>query len=103
MRLVFATLSMPNMTPTLQTYLIPNSLALSQGERWRFVEGSRIADIYGATSASEEYHCNFGVNPEKVDLLKSGALRITGANAEGDMRVIELTGHPFFVATLFVP
>ena len=68
-----------------------------------FVEGSRIADIYGATSASEKYHCNFGVNPEKVDLLESGALRITGADAEGDMRIIELPGHPFFTATLFVP
>ena len=67
--------------------------------------GSRIADIYGATEAAEEYYCNFGVNPQKVDLLRHGPLRITGSDSEGEgeIRVVELPEHPFFIATLFVP
>jgi CTP synthase (UTP-ammonia lyase) len=65
--------------------------------------GSRIAAIYGTTEAIEEYYCNFGVNPSKVDLLRAGSLRITGSDAEGEVRVVELPEHPFFVATLFVP
>jgi CTP synthase (UTP-ammonia lyase) len=71
--------------------------------RLRFVPGSRVAAIYGASAATEEYYCNFGVNPEYVPQLASGPLVITGADAEGEARVIELPGHPFFLGTLFVP
>ena len=71
--------------------------------RLTFAPGSRVAEIYGAEAATEEYYCNFGVNPEYVPLLGDGPLRITGADAEGEARVIELPGHPFFLGTLFVP
>jgi CTP synthase (UTP-ammonia lyase) len=71
--------------------------------RLRFAAGSRVAGIYGVLDATEEYYCNFGVNPEYVPLLGRGPLRITGADAEGEARVIELPGHPFFLGTLFVP
>lgn len=65
--------------------------------------GSSVARIYGATTATEEYYCNFGVNPDVVPVLKSGALKVVGSDAEGEVRVLELPEHPFFVATLFVP
>ena len=68
-----------------------------------FSPGSRVAEIYGATSATEEYYCNFGVNPDHISLFQSGALKITGSDSEGEIRVIELPGHPFFLGTLFVP
>ena len=68
-----------------------------------FVENSQVAQIYGSLSATEEYYCNFGVNPNKVQLLKSGALQSTGSDSEGEIRVLELPDHPFFLGTLFVP
>ena len=68
-----------------------------------FSPGSRVAEIYGAISATEQYYCNFGVNPDHGPLLKSGSLKITGSDSEGEIRVIELPGHPFFLGTLFVP
>jgi CTP synthase (UTP-ammonia lyase) len=71
--------------------------------RLRFVPGSRVAAIYGLESADEEYYCNFGVNPDKVPLLRRSALGISGFDAEGEVRVIELLDHPFFMGTLFVP
>jgi CTP synthase (UTP-ammonia lyase) len=71
--------------------------------RLRFAAGSRVAAMYGALDATEEYYCNFGVNPEYVPLLGGGPLRMTGTDAEGEARVIELPGHPFFLGTLFVP
>jgi len=71
--------------------------------RLTFASGSRVAEIYGALTATEEYYCNFGVNPAYVPLLARGPLAITGADAEGEVRVIELPGHPFFLGTLFVP
>lgn len=64
---------------------------------------SLIAEAYGQTTIQEGYYCNFGVNPEYVDALRSGALRIVGSDAEGVVRAVELPGHPFFVGTLFLP
>lgn len=67
-----------------------------------FVPGSKVARIYGSVSATERYYCNFGVRPEVVPLLKSG-LTVSGWDPEGEIRVIELPNHPFFIGTLFVP
>lgn len=66
-------------------------------------EGSRARQIYGETSADEEYRCRFGLNPACRPLLEEGGLRFTGFDEEGEVRVAELPGHPFFVATLFQP
>ncbi len=64
---------------------------------------SLLARACGKTRLQERYHCNFGVNPEYVDFLRASALRIVGSDAEGVVRAVELTGHPFFVGTLFLP
>jgi CTP synthase (UTP-ammonia lyase) len=71
--------------------------------RLTLAPGSRVAAIYGALTETEEYYCNFGVNPDKVVLLKSAELRVSGSDPEGEVRVIELPRHPFFLGTLFVP
>ncbi|HTU26154.1 MAG TPA: hypothetical protein VMF30_12185 [Pirellulales bacterium] len=69
----------------------------------RFVADSLVASCYGATGAVERYYCNFGVAPDRVATIGSGALRIVGSDAEGEVRAVELPGHPFFVGTLYVP
>ena len=68
-----------------------------------FQPESQVARIYGGTQAREQYYCNFGVAPECVPLLKQGQLKVSGSDAEGEVRVIELPDHPFFIGTLFVP
>ena len=35
------------------------------------------------------------MNPDYVSLLKQGLLRISGADAEGEVRVVEHSGHSF--------
>ena len=62
-----------------------------------------VARTYGATSVTEQYYCNFGVNPDHTATLASGDLAIVGSDAEGEVRVVELRSHPFFIGTLFVP
>jgi CTP synthase (UTP-ammonia lyase) len=69
----------------------------------RFVSGSRVATMYGQLTAREAYYCNFGVHPDRVSLLRRGPLQVTGSDEEGEVRVVELPDHPFFVGTLFVP
>lgn len=64
---------------------------------------SQVAGLYGATLATEQYYCNFGVNPDYVARLAESPLVVSGSDTEGEVRVIELPGHPFYVGTLFVP
>jgi len=65
--------------------------------------GSRTAQFYGETEASERYYCNFGLNPEHQRLLDDGGLRVVGVDQDGEARVLELPDHRFYLATLFVP
>ncbi len=69
----------------------------------KFKEDSLIRTIYGEDEAVEQYHCNYGVNVRYQKLLETGEMKITGVDVEGEPRVVELAGHPFFVATLFQP
>jgi CTP synthase (UTP-ammonia lyase) len=74
-----------------------------QEMRVALVPGSRAAEAYGALTVTEEYYCNFGMNPSRVPLFQNSVLKITGSDPEGEIRVVELPDHPFFLATLFVP
>ncbi len=71
--------------------------------RVNLAPGSRAAAIYGALSAKERYECDFGINPDCVDPLREGPVRFTGADSDGELRVLELPDHPFFMGTLFAP
>jgi CTP synthase (UTP-ammonia lyase) len=71
--------------------------------RLTFRRDSRVAAWYGSLTAEEQYYCNFGVNPERASVLASGALEIVGHDSEGEVRVVELPDHEFFVGTLYVP
>lgn len=63
--------------------------------------GSLAGRCYGTQTAEEQYYCNFGLNPRWRERL--GPLRITGADQDGEPRIVELSDHPFLVGTLFVP
>jgi CTP synthase (UTP-ammonia lyase) len=70
------------------------------------VPGTRLHQIVGEDSAEEGYHCSFGLNPAYQDLFDNGGdrrLRIAARDDRGEVRAVELPGHPFFVATLFQP
>ena len=63
----------------------------------------RTASIYGRWRVVERYHCNYGFNPAYRAVLERAGLHIVGEDDHGDVRVVELPGHPFFIATLFQP
>ncbi|WP_285110802.1 CTP synthase C-terminal region-related (seleno)protein [Leclercia adecarboxylata] len=60
-----------------------------------------IARAYGQEEIEEGYHCNYGVSPEFTQELEKGDMRVTGWDAQGEIRAVELVTHPFFIATLF--
>ena len=65
--------------------------------------GSKTGALYGTNHIREQYYCNFGLNPDYVEALNAGGLRVTGVDADGEVRALELPDHPFYIATLFVP
>ncbi|WP_243315303.1 CTP synthase C-terminal region-related (seleno)protein [Geothrix paludis] len=69
----------------------------------RLLPGTRIAAAYGTDEATEGYRCRYGLNPEFQAALVTGPLRTGAEDATGEIRALELEGHPFFVATLFQP
>jgi len=67
------------------------------------VPGTRAEQLYDAAEAIEDYYCNYGVNPEYQQALEDRGLRVSGRGGAGEIRIVELPDHPFFVATLFLP
>jgi CTP synthase (UTP-ammonia lyase) len=65
--------------------------------------GTLAARIIGPGGRSERYHCSYGVNPDYLGRLTDAGLRFSGFDDNGQVRIAELPGHPFFLATLFQP
>ena len=69
----------------------------------RLDPGSRAARFYGKSEVSEQYYCNFGLNPEHQQRLNYGGLHMVGTDQDGKACVVELPDRTFYLATLFVP
>ncbi len=66
-------------------------------------EGTKAFELYRANMASEDYYCNFGINPAFLHKLVHPTLVFSGIDQEDEIRILELTDKRFFMATLFVP
>lgn len=83
--------------------LLIATLACSLVEQSEEIElhGGLVQKAYGVSRITEGYHCNYGLNREyEADLFRNG-LTPTAHNLSGEVRGVELSAHPFFVATLF--
>ncbi|MEV6331043.1 hypothetical protein [Streptomyces sp. NPDC051909] len=69
----------------------------------RVTSGSLAESVLGAERSTERYHCNYGPDSRHLDTLEAHGLRFTGVDDDGQVRIAELPGHPFFLATLFQP
>ena len=76
---------------------------VGQSHPVRVAPGTRAAALYRAELVVEEYWCNYGVNPAYHGALERAGLTPSGVDADGEIRIVELRGHPFFIATLFLP
>ncbi|MER7001971.1 hypothetical protein ABT297_02850 [Dactylosporangium sp. NPDC000555] len=65
--------------------------------------GSLAERIFGVERAVERYHCAYGLDHAYLPLLEAHGLRFTGHDDTGEVRVAELSGHPFMLGTLFQP
>jgi CTP synthase len=66
--------------------------------------GSLARRIYGADTVSERHRHRYEVNNVYLPRLKDKGLRISGLTAADSLvEMIELPGHPWFVASQFHP
>ncbi|MFI5695826.1 hypothetical protein ACIA58_28500 [Kribbella sp. NPDC051586] len=65
--------------------------------------GTRAAALLGVERSMERYHCSYGLNSTRLDLLREHGLVFSGYDDDGDPRIAELPDHPFYLATLFQP
>ena len=92
-------------SPGASTLLISRleCVVAGQSRTVRLTPGTLAARAYGREEVSEEFRCNFGLNPSYRATILSAPLRVAGVDANGEVRVVELANHRFFVATLFLP
>lgn len=93
-------------TASAGTRLVISPLAcelVEKNNRVYFTPDSKIAAAYGHMEAVEGYRCRFGLNPDFENHLATGPVIISARDESKEVRAIELTNHPFFVATLFQP
>ncbi|MFF0269531.1 hypothetical protein [Kribbella sp. NPDC004536] len=64
---------------------------------------TRAARLLGVERSMERYHCAYGLDSSRLDLLREHGMVFSGYDDEGEPRIAELPGHPFFLATLFQP
>ncbi len=64
---------------------------------------SHTYKIFNSDTIEEQYYCNFGLNPEFQSDIHNAGFKIVGSDASNEARILELEGHRFFIATLFVP
>ncbi|MET7335766.1 gamma-glutamyl-gamma-aminobutyrate hydrolase family protein [Nonomuraea sp. NPDC005650] len=78
------------------------SLAGHEG-RVRITPGTLMEQIMGVPATMESYICSYGLNETYTRALTGHGLVFSGHADDGTVRVAELPGHPFFLATLFQP
>ncbi|WP_149826187.1 CTP synthase C-terminal region-related (seleno)protein [Streptomyces tailanensis] len=90
--------------PDAEDFLIePLACSLAGHEATVHVEsGSLAQSVLGAERSVERYSCHYGPS-RHLDTLRAHGLRFSGHDEGGQVRIAELPGHPFFLATLFQP
>nr|WP_042196334.1 CTP synthase [Kibdelosporangium sp. MJ126-NF4]CEL22565.1 CTP synthase [Kibdelosporangium sp. MJ126-NF4]CTQ89421.1 CTP synthase (EC 6.3.4.2) [Kibdelosporangium sp. MJ126-NF4] len=84
--------------------IVPLTCSLFEHEGAVTVAPDSLAHrILGTSRTVERYHCAYGMSEQYVQTLREHGLLVTGTDDDGQPRIVELPGHPFFLATLFQP
>ena len=99
--------SAPNHVITPLSCALPNRREggpkASGDESIKIAPGTLLHSVCGSQDHSEQYFCNYGVNPEFEQRFVAAGLHVSARGGQGEIRAVELPGHRFFLATLFQP
>jgi CTP synthase (UTP-ammonia lyase) len=76
---------------------------VGQAQTIKIMPNTLARQVYGKEEIVEEFRCNYGLNPEYRDKISTGGLKVAGVDPNGEVRIVELSDHRFFIATLFLP
>jgi CTP synthase (UTP-ammonia lyase) len=68
-----------------------------------YAPGTLMRRILGTDRSVERYHCSYGLDPAYLERLTGAGVVFSAHDDAGDVRALELPGHPFFLGTLFQP
>lgn len=88
--------------PTLLISKLPGSL-VGKTQTVKITPGSLLHSAYGRDEATEQFACNYGFNSRFRGKVEGGKLKVTAVGPDGEVRAVEISDHPFYVATLFLP
>ena len=87
---------------TLIVTLLACSLRDSQIEVG-FTPGTQLARLHDSSRALERTTCSYGLDPTFASIASQHAMVVGASDATGEVRAVERSDHPFFVATLYQP
>lgn len=92
-------------SPGAATLLISRLACVIAGQdrTVKLIPGTKSAKAYARDDVTEQFRCNFGLNPAFQDTIMKEPMQIAGVDENEEVRIVEMAGHPFFIATLFVP
>jgi CTP synthase len=74
------------------------------GQECSLAEGSTVRAIYGSAVIAERHRHRYEVNNHYRDVIEGGGMRFSGLSSKDNLaEMIELPGHPWFVACQFHP
>ena len=79
-----------------------NCSLVGESQEIKIFQDSLVVRLYKSLSSLELFRCRFGLNEAYREHFDDGYLKVSGVDKSGQMRILELSDHPFFMATLFL-
>ena len=76
---------------------------MGQSQTIQITPDTLTYQAYGSKTNVERFQCSYGLNEDYRNHLIKGGIRIAGTDADQNVKIVELTHHPFFIDTLFLP
>ena len=74
------------------------------GQECTLVQGSYSQKIYGSQKVTERHRHRYEVNNKLISQIEAAGLTVSGRSNDGSLvEMVEITGHPWFVACQFHP
>ena len=87
-----------------EALIVPLSCSLVGAEATVVVRPvTAAAHLLGAGPRVERFFCSYGLDDRFRAALEAAGLVFSADDEEGSARMVELPGHPFFLASLFQP
>jgi CTP synthase (UTP-ammonia lyase) len=92
-------------SPGAATLLISRLACVIAGQdrTVKLIPGTKSAQAYARDETTEQFRCYFGLNPDFRATIMKEPVQIAGVDENEEVRIVEIAGHPFYIATLFVP